>query len=136
MDLYELEREKKYLENDILSKQERIELERSRLECTAIDYTKPSVQSTPRNDSMINAVARIVEMEKDIEYLEKKLNQNQTEIDRLYNTFKEFRERDKQIYVEKKIYGWSNSKISAKHGGISKRYINKIIKNMKKSEKN
>lgn len=133
MDLFELEKEKKELESKIQSRKERIELQRARLEAGAMDLSKVSVQGGKYGDTMTDAVALIVKMEKDIEYLEEELKQNSREIDRMYNIFKEFNERDKQIYTEKKLFGWSNAKISVKHDGISKRYINKIVKKVKKS---
>lgn len=131
MDLFELEKEKKELESSIQSRKERIELQRARLEAGAMDLSKVYVQGGKRGDTMTDAVALIVKMEKDIEFLEEELKQNGREIDRMYNIFKEFNERDKQIYTEKKLFGWSNARISAKHGGITKQYINKIIKKVK-----
>ena len=128
MDLYELEKEQKILELRIVSKKERITLERSRLGSKAIDYSKPSVQSSPRKDPMLDILSKISEMEDDVTYCEAKLEQNFKEIDRLYQIFKECNDRDKQIYVEKKLYNWCNAKISVNHGGISKSQINKIIK--------
>ena len=133
MDLFELEKEKKELENSIQSRKERIELQRARLEAGAMDLSKVSVQGGKHGDTITDAVALIVKMEKDIEFLEEELKQNSREIDRMYNIFKEFNERDKQIYTEKKLLGWNNARISVKHNGISKRYINKIVKKVKKS---
>lgn len=133
MDIFELEKEQKILEMRIFSKKERIELERSRLGSKAIDYNKPSVQSSLHKDSMLDVFAKISEMEDDIEYCTAKLQQNRKEVDRLYQIFKEYKERDKLIYVEKKLYKWSNDKISVQHGGITKRQINKIMKKIEKS---
>lgn len=134
MDLFELEKEKKELESSIQSRKERIELQRARLEAGAMDLSKVYVQGGKRGDTMTDAVALIVKMEKDIEFLEEELKQNGREIDRMYNIFKEFNERDKQIYTEKKLLGWSNARISVKHDGISKRHINRIIKRIKKTQ--
>ena len=66
MDLFELEKEKKELESKIQSRKERIELQRSRLEAGAIDLSKVSVQGGKHGDTMTDAVALIVKMEKDI----------------------------------------------------------------------
>lgn len=133
MDLYELEKEKKIIESKIQSKKERIEIERSKLEVGATDYSKVMVQSSHKKDTMTDVIAVIVEMEKDIEYLETRLKQNEKEVNRLYNIYSQYKERDKQIYLEKKLLGWSNAKISVKHGGITKQYINKIVKKIKDS---
>lgn len=128
MNIFELEKEQKILNAEITSKKERIELERSRLGNKAIDYSKPSVQSSPQTDSTLNVIAKISETEQDIEYCQSKLKQNEKEVDRLYNIFKEYKERDKQIYIEKKLYNWSNEKISIKHNGIGKSQIYRILK--------
>ena len=133
MDLYDLEKEKKILESKIQSKKERIEIERTKLEPKATDYTKVMVQSSHTKDSMTDVIAIIVEMEQDIEYLETRLKQNEKEVNRLYNIYNQYKERDKQIYIEKKLLGWSNAKISVRHEGISRQYINKIIKKIKDS---
>ena len=133
MDLYDLEKEKKILESKIQSKKERIEIERTKLEPKATDYTKVMVQSGHKKDSMTDVIAIIVEMEQDIEYLETRLKQNEKEVNRLYNIYNQYKERDKQIYIEKKLLGWSNAKISVRHEGISRQYINKIIKKIKDS---
>ena len=133
MDLYDLEKEKKILESKIQSKKERIEIERTKLEPKATDYSKVMVQSSHKKDSMTDVIAIIVEMEQDIEYLETRLKQNEKEVNRLYNIYNQYKERDKQIYIEKKLLGWSNAKISVRHEGISRQYINKIIKKIKDS---
>lgn len=135
MDIFSLEKERKILEAKITSKKERIELERSKLGNKAIDYSKPVVQSSPCKDPMLEIFARISEMEKDVDYLITELEQNRKEIDRLYNIFKEYKERDKQIYIEKKLYKWSNAKISLRHGGITKRQINRIVKRIESIRK-
>ena len=135
MELFELEKEKKILESKIVSKKERIELERTKLDVQAIDLTKVAVQSSHSNNTNLDVIAKITEMEKDLEYLEKLLEQNSKEVSRLYNIYDHFDERDKQIYIEKKLYKWSNSKISVKHGGISFRQIQRIIEKIKKSIK-
>ncbi len=44
-----------------------------------------------------------------------------------YNNYKRHNDYDKKIYVEKKLFHWSNAKISARHGGISRWSIKRII---------
>ena len=43
-----------------------------------------------------------------------------------YSIFKNSNNYDKQIYIEKKLFKWSNAKISAKHNGIGKSQIYRI----------
>lgn len=130
MDLFELEKEKKFLENKILSKKERIELECSKLEAGAIDYSKVMVQSSHSNDSMTDAIAKIVEMEKELDFLEKELEQNERELNRLYDLYKTYKDEHKQIYYERKILGWRTVKVAVKHGK-SERQIRRIIGKMR-----
>lgn len=101
MELFELEKEKKLLESRILSKKERIELERIKLDVQATDLTKASVQGSSANNSTLDVIAKITEMENDLNYLEKMLEQNSKDVSRLYNIYQQYKERDQQIYVEK-----------------------------------
>lgn len=55
--------------------------------------------------------------------------------DKKYNIYKEANDYDKQIYMEKKLFKWSNAKISARHNGISKSQIYNIINKIEKVEK-
>lgn len=136
MNIFELEKEKKILESKLISRKERIELERSKLDNKAIDYSKPAVQSSPHKDSMLDAVARISMFKSEVNDLTTQLEQNKKEIDRLYNIFGEYKERDKQIYIEKKLYKWSNAKISLKHKGIGKSQIYRILEKIEENFKN
>lgn len=134
MELYELEKEKKLLEANVTSLKERITLERNALEGSAMDYSKEMGQTTS-NDKMTSVIAKIVEMEKDLEYAISKLDQNKRDVDRQYSIYKEYNDRDKQIYIEKKLLKWSNAKISIRHEGMSKRQINRIVKKVKEKFK-
>ena len=48
------------------------------------------------------------------------------------NIFKEVNDYDKQIYMEKKLLKWNNSKISSRHNGISRMQISRIIRKIEK----
>lgn len=128
MDLFKLKREKAELEASISSTKERIELARSRLDFKAIDYSKPVVQSSPHKDPMSDIVGTIAEMEQYLDYSIKLLKQNEEDIDKFYKIAKQFKDRDKQIYIEKNFYKWSNAKISIKHDGLGKSQIYRILK--------
>lgn len=54
--------------------------------------------------------------------------------DKKYNIYKEANDYDKQIYMEKKLFKWSNAKISARHG-ISRTQIWNIVKKIEKNKK-
>ena len=55
--------------------------------------------------------------------------------DKKYNIYKEANDYDKQIYMEKKLFKWSNAKISARHNGIGKSQIYRIIKKIENGKK-
>lgn len=55
--------------------------------------------------------------------------------DKKYNIYKEANDYDKQIYIEKKLFKWSNAKISARHNGIGKSQIYRIIKKIENGKK-
>lgn len=65
------------------------------------------------------------ELEK-LEFLNKK-------IDQIYEKLKEFNQRDQQIYIEKKLYGWSNDKISAHHYALTRQQIHNIVSKVEES---
>lgn len=127
MDIFELEKEKKILELNRFKKLEQIKLYRSRLDISATDYQKPVVQASHERNAELDIFHKISKLEKDVKFLDSEIIVVDRSINRLYEIFKEYRDEDKQIYIEKKLYKWSNAKISVKHGGISKRYINKIV---------
>ena len=47
--------------------------------------------------------------------------------DKKYSIYKNANDYDKQIYIEKKLFKWSNAKISANHNGIGKSQIYRIV---------
>ena len=127
MEIFELEKnrdkkiaEKKSLVNKIYGLKLKLELH-------ANDFNEDKVLSHVKNKEL-SVLGQIEEMEKDLEIIDNELNGIDEDINSLYQIFKKYRDEEQQIYTEKKLYKWSNAKISAKHGGISKRYINKIVK--------
>lgn len=93
----------------------------------ATDYDDDKVLSHVKNKELV-VLGQIEEMEKDLMHIDNELKRIDDDINSLYKIFKQYKDEEQQIYTEKKLYKWSNAKISAKHGGISKRYINKIVK--------
>lgn len=128
MDLYELEKKIVINKNKIKNKKERIIEKREKLGTKSIDYSKPSVQSSPPKDPLLEAIAQIIKMEEDVEKAIVELNDLIAEKEAVYESTKELKERDYQIYLEKKFKKMSNAQISVKHNGITKRQINRIVK--------
>ena len=47
--------------------------------------------------------------------------------------YNKYNDRDKKIYIDKKLRGYSNAKMTYKYG-LSKRSINRIVKKIEKNE--
>lgn len=131
MDLFELEKEKKIKILKRKTINNKIKLLRDQLGLKATDYSAVKIKSTPKRNKELAVLGKIEEMEKDLEYIEQELNIIDESLNSLYKIFNEYKDRDKQIYIEKKLYKWSNAKISVKHDGISKSQINRIVKEIK-----
>ena len=136
MDLYELEKNIVINRNKIKKKKEKINEKREKLGTKSIDYSKPSVQSTPPKDPLLEAIAQIIEMEKDVEKAIVELDDLIAEKEAIYESTKELKERDYQIYLEKRFKKMNNAQISVKHDGITKRQINRIVKKVEKPLEN
>ena len=68
------------------------------------------------------------EIESDISNKEKRLAELKDEIEVLHSNLANVNARDKEIYVEKVLLGWSNDKISAKHYSLTRQQISRIVK--------
>lgn len=69
-----------------------------------------------------------------IELYEEKLKKEKEEksiieekLNKMYQILKKFNDRDRQIFVEKRMYKWSDSKISVNHCGLSRQQISRIV---------
>ena len=65
----------------------------------------------------------------------KSLSELKTEIELLHNNLDNVNARDKEIYVEKVLLGWSNDKISAKHYSLTRQQISRIVKKVEEDLK-
>ncbi len=132
MELFELEKEIKLKKNSKKRKEERILLLLNKLGLHATDFSKERISCSSTDSQKINVYAELIKMEDDIELITKELDILLDEAKDKEKIFNEFNDRDKQIYIEKRLLGYSNNKISYLHG-IGKRRINKIIEKIKKS---
>lgn len=130
MDLYELKREISSTEADIeYFKDERERIE-SKLLPKASDPTKELVKGgiSDKEYVMLQYIQMGQELDNAIEKLDNLLKLR----DKKYNIFKEANDYHKQIYMEKKLLKWSDAKISARHKGIGRTQIWRIIKEIEK----
>lgn len=84
-----------------------------------------------RTDTLLE----LIQMSKNLDDAVAKLNNLTRLKDKKYNIYKMANDYDKQIYMEKKLFKWSNAKISSRHNGISKSQIYNIIKKIERVEK-
>ena len=132
MDLYELKREINSTEADIeYFKEERERIE-SKLLPKASDPSKELVKGgiSDKEYVMLQYIQMGQELDNAIEKLDNLLKLR----DKKYNIFKEANDYDRQIYMEKKLLKWSNARISARHNGLGKSQIYRIIEKIEKSK--
>lgn len=132
MDLIKLKEKKELLDSDIKSYRRQIALKRKSLEPRAVDTTKVIVDGNPPRKTIDDVMHQILEMEKNINHCKEELDILQAEINEKVEIYKKYNDRDKMIYIDKKLKGYSNAKISYRHK-ISKRQINRIIKKIEKN---
>lgn len=72
------------------------------------------------------------EIEQDISFKEENLETLKNKIEELHKRLDKINARDKAIYVEKVLLGWSNNKISARHYALTRQQISRIVNNVEK----
>ena len=133
MNLFELKEKKEDVKSDIKYYRNEIERLEAKVGLQAVQIKDIIVSNNPKN----NREDALLELAQMIDYLDeaqKKLNNLNTLANDKFNNFKEHNDYDKQIYIEKKLFKWSNAKISARHGGITKRTINRIVKKVEENK--
>lgn len=131
MELFELIEEIENTKSDIQyfsDEKERLEI---RAGLKATDYSKERTTGGSSN-SREEVLLKLSQISMDLDDTTKKLDNLSKLADRKYNVFRNLNDYENQIYMEKKLKKWSNAKISAKHNGISRWSINRIIKKIEK----
>lgn len=126
MNLFELKEEIEDTNSDIeYYNNEIIRLE-AKTGVKAIDLSKIVVSGGKLN-SREEALLELTQTSIYLDDAIKKLDNLNKLKNKKYSIFKNSNNYDKQIYMEKKLFKWSNAKISAKHNGISRWSINRIV---------
>ena len=107
------------------------EIEEAHNTVGAMNYDKVLVDGTPKHTDMSDVIAKIVEMEKDLEQAQKEYDRLIPLINELEEGYRELNERDKLIYMEYHIKGYSTVKIGIKYG-ITDRQVRRILKKVEK----
>ena len=138
MNLFKLKEEKEDTEADIRYYKREIERLETRVGVGSVDYSKELVQSSIIGGGVEEALLELTQTSMYLDDAIKKLDNITALVSDKYNNFKKYNDYDKQIYSEKKLFKWSNAKISTKHNGIGKSQIYNIcnkIEDMEKSGK-
>ena len=132
MDLFELIEEIDSTKSDIQYYNDEKERLETKVGVKATDYSKEPVKGGSGN-SREDALLQLAQMEMNIEDAIQKLDNLTRQADRKYSIFKNHKDEEKQIYIEKKLKRWSNAKISTKHGGLGTSTIYRIIEKIEKN---
>lgn len=133
MNLFELKKEKRDAESDYNYYKNEVERLRIKVGIHATDYSKDKISSSHGNGQE-EAILQLTQMEMDLDDAIKKLNNVNKLVSDKYNIYRQYNDYDKQIYTEKKLFKWSNAKISARHNNISKWAINRICKKIENNK--
>lgn len=134
MELFELKEEKEDTEADIRYYKREIERLETRVGVGATDYSKELVKSSIIGGSTEEALIELTQTSMYLDDAIKKLENITSLVNDKYNIYQKFNDYDKQIYTEKRLFKWSNAKVSAKHGGMSRTQIWNIVNKIEKSE--
>ncbi len=126
MDLYELKREISSTEADIEYFEEERERIMTKLLPKASDPSKELVKGGISDKEYV--MLQYIQMGQELDNAVEKLDNLLKLRDKKYNIFKEANDYDRQIYMEKKLLKWSNAKISAKHNGMNRMQISRIVR--------
>ena len=98
----------------------------------SMNYDKVLVDGTPKHRDMSDVIAKIIEMEKDLDKAQKEYDRLIPLINELEAGYKELNERDKLIYLEYHVKGYSAVKIGMRYG-ITDKQVYKILKKVEKN---
>lgn len=120
--------EKKILEEQIKTLKERIELKiQNELGLHATTFDELKIKCPNAEDKFPKAFGKIENLDKRRENAEKEKNIIEKGLKRIYNILNEMKEKEKLIYLEYNLNGYSTVKIGLRYG-ISDRQVRKIIK--------
>lgn len=131
LELFELEKELKLKISSKNNKLELLYLYISKLELHVTDLSQIRVISSPKDPQKIELYEKAIKYLNEIEQLDKEIKILEKELTNQKKIFEEYNDRDKQIYIEKKLYKYNNAKISYRYN-LGKRQINKIVKKISK----
>ena len=132
MELFELKEEIEITEADKRSYERKIIRHRQELEPRASDMTKEKVNGGGIGKTIDDVMHLIIEAEKGVQRCKNKLEDLYQEVREKEEVYRKYNDRDKQIYVDKKLYKLNNAKMEIKYG-LDRSVMNKICKKIEKN---
>ncbi len=126
MELFELKEQIEDTNIDIEYYKREIERLETKVGIRASDPSKEIVKGG--RFSREDALLQLAQISSYLDDALKRLSNLNSAKDKKYELYRKANDYDRQIYIEKRLFKWSNAKISARHCGISKRTINRIVK--------
>ncbi len=125
MELFELKEQIEDTNIDIEYYKKEIERLETKVGIKASDPSKEIVKGGrfSREDALI----QLAQISSYLDDALKRLSNLNTAKDKKYELYRKANDYDRQIYIEKRLFKWSNAKISLKHNGIGKSQIYRII---------
>ncbi len=133
MELFELKEQIEDTNIDIEYYKREIERLETKVGIKASDPSKEIVKGGrfSREDALI----QLAQISSYLDDALKRLSNLNTAKDKKYELYRKANDYDKQIYIEKRLFKWSNAKISAKHNNLSRTQIWNIINKFEKVNK-
>lgn len=134
MNLFELQEEKEDLESDIRYYKRERERLGAKVGVKSIGITDMKVDGHASLNTVQDALDEYTQMGIYLDDAMKKWDNIVSLVSEKYNNYQKHNDYERQIYTEKKLFKWSNAKISARHGGMSRMQINRIVKKIEENE--
>lgn len=130
MELFELKEEIEITKTNIKSSNRKIQRLREELEPKAMDTSKERVDGSRTGKTIEDIMHQIIEMEKKVQRSKNLLDDYYQEVREKEAIYQQYKDRDKQLYIDKKLYKLNNTQLDLKYPDIGKRRRNEICRKM------
>lgn len=132
MELFELKEAIEETEADKRSWERKIQRCREELEPKAVDITKEKVAGGGAGRTIEDVMNTLINAERMAQRCINELEEYYQEVREKEEIYQKYNDRDKQIYVDKKLYKLNNAKMEIKYG-LDRSVMNKICKKIEKN---
>ena len=132
MELFELKEAIEETEADKRSWERKVQRCREELEPKAVDITKEKVAGGGAGRTIKDVMNTLINAERMAQRCKNILDDYYQEVREKEEVYQKYNDRDKQIYVDKKLYKLNNAQMEVKYG-IERSVMNKICKKIEKN---